>query len=575
MTKGYDPPRIDPELHRLAEEIIRRNEASSKEAVEDVSSEEIRRIFHELRVHQIELEMQNVQLREAQAALETSQARYFDLYDMAPVGYCTVSEKGLILEANLKAATLLGVTRSQLAGQPISPGFIHKEDRGDYYLLHNRLFETGEPQAYELRMVKPDGTVFWVHLSNSLAKDENGSPLCRIVLIDITARKQADDALRQSEKALYEREQRLQLFIEHAPAALAMFDREMRYLSVSRRWLNDYGPRDRDLRGQSLYEVFDLPERWKEAHRRGLAGEVLRVEDDCFERPDGSVRCICWEIRPWLDISGDIGGIVIFTEDVTKRKKVEQQLQTYNDDLERRVEQRTHELKLTQAQMLHSEKLAAIGQLSASIAHEFNNPLQGIMNILKGLKRRAILEDDDKELLDLAISESHRMKNLIRSLQDFNRPSSSKKTLMDVHASIDSLLLLCKSDFKRKRISTVLNYAERLPQIRAVPDQIKQVFLNLLNNAADACQKQSRVITISTWQVEQRVAVAIQDTGVGIKPEKIDLIFQPFYTTKSDVKGTGLGLSVCHGIVQHHQGEIRVESEPEKGSTFTVLLPAV
>ena len=119
----------------------------------------------------------------------------------------------------------------------------------------------------------------------------------------------------------------------------------------------------------------------------------------------------------------------------------------------------------------------------------------------------------------------------------------------------------------------MLNYAERLPQILAVPDQIKQVFLNLLTNAADACLQPGGVITISTRQEGERVAVAIKDTGVGIKPEHMELIFQPFYTTKPEVKGTGLGLSVCHGIVQSHHGEIRVESQPGKGSTFTVLLP--
>jgi signal transduction histidine kinase len=241
--------------------------------------------------------------------------------------------------------------------------------------------------------------------------------------------------------------------------------------------------------------------------------------------------------------------------------------------LERRVEQRTLELQETQQQYLHSEKLSAIGKLSASIAHEFNNPLQGIMSILKGLKKRAILEEEDRGLLDAAISESERIKNLIRSLQDFNRPSSGKKAVLDVQQIIDSLLLLCKSDFKNKSISVVLNYAEGLPLIQAVPDQIKQVFLNLLTNAADACVKPGGVITISTWQEEKRIAVAIKDTGLGIESEKIDLIFQPFYTSKPTAKGTGLGLSISHGIIQSHRGEIRVESKSNGGSTFTVLLP--
>ncbi|MGW8156985.1 MAG: ATP-binding protein [Desulfoprunum sp.] len=252
----------------------------------------------------------------------------------------------------------------------------------------------------------------------------------------------------------------------------------------------------------------------------------------------------------------------------------EKQLQAINYDLERRVERRTRELQETQRQYLHAEKLAAIGRLSASIAHEFNNPLQGIMSILNGLKKRAILEEEDRELLNAAIDESKRIKDLISSLREFNRPSSGRKVVMDVQKSIDSLLLLQESDFRSKRIAVVLNYAERLPQIMAVQDQIEQVFLNLLANAADACPPSGGVITISTRREDQRVAVAISDTGIGIRPEQMDLLFQPFYTTKPEVKGTGLGLSICYGIVQHHQGEIRVDSQPGNGSTFTVVLPA-
>jgi PAS domain S-box-containing protein len=148
-----------------------------------------------------------------------------------------------------------------------------------------------------------------------------GEKPCVIVVgAEITERKLAEEKLVESQ-------QQLQLFIEHAPAALAMFDDKMRYLHVSRRWMADFGLGDRDLFGLSHYDVFpEVPERWKDAHRRGLAGEVMRGEADPFERIDGSVQWVRWEIRPWEDAEGKVGGIVIFCEDITERRQAEELL---------------------------------------------------------------------------------------------------------------------------------------------------------------------------------------------------------------------------------------------------------
>ncbi|TVR03317.1 MAG: PAS domain-containing protein [Desulfovibrionales bacterium] len=150
------------------------------------SPEAIQQMFHELRVHQIELEMQNEELRTAQAEIEAGRARYFDLYDLAPVGYVTVSEKGLILEANLTAATLLGLSRGVLVRQRISR-FILKEDQDIYYLHRKTLFETGEPQEWELRLMKPDGALFWAHLTGTIAQAEDGGTVSRVTTPRVTS----------------------------------------------------------------------------------------------------------------------------------------------------------------------------------------------------------------------------------------------------------------------------------------------------------------------------------------------------------------------------------------------------
>ena len=154
-------------------------------------------LTHELKVHQVELEMQNEELRRAQAALETARARYFDLYDLAPVGYVTLSEKELIQEANLTAASLLGVTRTQLVQQPLSH-FVCPEDQDDYYRFRQQFTSspaptaTGASRTCELRMARPDGTVLWVRLDATKAQDDSDAPVHRVILSDVTERKQLE-----------------------------------------------------------------------------------------------------------------------------------------------------------------------------------------------------------------------------------------------------------------------------------------------------------------------------------------------------------------------------------------------
>ena len=197
MTRKDDRPGDAAELRRRAEEMDRGRAAQAPDNLEALSPEEIRRTLHELRVHQIELELQNEELRQAQAELDAARARYFDLYDLAPVGYCTVSEQGLILEANLTAAALLGVARSALVQQPLT-SFILPEDQDIYYLYRKQLPEAGAPQACELRMVEADGTAFWARLEATVAEAAGGAPVCRVVMSDITERKRTEEALQKA-----------------------------------------------------------------------------------------------------------------------------------------------------------------------------------------------------------------------------------------------------------------------------------------------------------------------------------------------------------------------------------------
>ena len=185
-------------LRKRAEEIAL---AKASRLPEAVSLEETQKIIHELRVHQIELEMQNDELHRTQVKLDIERERYFDFYNMAPVGYLTISEQGLILEANLTAATLLGRNRVELDKQPVSH-FILKKDQDIYYQHFKQLFKSGKPQTCELRMVKKDNTVFWALLATTPLQDVNGNSICRIVLSDITGLKQIEEEIKLKNEEL-------------------------------------------------------------------------------------------------------------------------------------------------------------------------------------------------------------------------------------------------------------------------------------------------------------------------------------------------------------------------------------
>ena len=199
------------ELRRLAEASYLKNAPAVPEDAAALPPGELKSVLHELRVHQIQLEMQNEELRRAQAEMDAQRACYFDLYDLAPVGYLTISDKGLVAQGNLTAAALLGAPRNTLAGRPFSQ-FILKEDQDSYYLHLKQLLETGEPQAIELRLVKKDGTGFWAQLQANAAAAA-GAPGCRLAFSDITARKQAELQKAVLMAALEEKERELANFL--------------------------------------------------------------------------------------------------------------------------------------------------------------------------------------------------------------------------------------------------------------------------------------------------------------------------------------------------------------------------
>jgi PAS domain S-box-containing protein len=289
------------------------------------------------------------------------------------------------------------------------------------------------------------------------------------------------------------------------------------------------------------------------------------------QRKDGTLYPV--EVRLQLSHAEVWPVFVAIVQDITEKKKTEEELSLHRHHLEELVMQRTADLESTHLQLLHAEKLSATGKMAASMAHEFNNPIYGIRNVLEKIMRRVQMEDNNKRFIQLAIQECDRVTMLIRKVLDFHSPSTDEKEWIDVHESIDDMILMIQKRFSVCDIHLTKEYAADMPNIEAVPDQFKQVVLNILQNAEEAIPGGGGRVTITTSAGNGMAQIQIKDTGTGIFPQVMKNIFDPFFTTKPSVKGTGLGLSVAFGIIKKHKGEIRVDSQPGRGATFTICLP--
>ena len=291
-----------------------------------LSPEETQHVLHELRVHQIELEMQNEELRRAQAALDTVRAHYFDLYDLAPIGYITLTEMGVIQEANLTVATLLGVARAELVKQPLSR-FIHPDFHDQYYRHRHRkqFLDSGTSQACELRMVQKDGTQFWASLSATATQDSDGVTFCRVVINDITERRQAEEKLLTGEAHLrIISDNTYNWEYWRAP------DGKYIWVSPSCKAISGYGPeeftKDEPL---SILEIVHPEDRgiWKEHLKELDKQQHLRRELEFrIIKPSGDVVWINHICKSIFSKEGVFLGRRVCNRDITERKTVEQAL---------------------------------------------------------------------------------------------------------------------------------------------------------------------------------------------------------------------------------------------------------
>lgn len=349
-------------------------------------------------------------------------------------------------------------------------------------------------------------------------------------------------------------EARMRTLVRHTPAAVAMFDRQMRYIMTSERWLKDYNLKESDIIGKSHYEIFPeilgMPE-WLEHHQRVMKGETLSLDEDAWVRPDGRTEWIRWALYPWRDSDGYIGGITMFTELITDQKRAQSELMRTNTALEEFAYVVSHDLK---APVRH------MGMCAEFLEQAYGNSF----------------DEEGRKFLRIIVDGSAKMRGMIESLLDYARIGAKpddfrdvdlEKVLESARANLTASISECGADVQ----------SGRLPTVRGVESELLRVFQNLLENAIKyRAHNMKPVIRIDAVKNDNFWKISVADNGIGIDPrfaDKIFMLFQRLHGDDSPYGGQGIGLSICQRIVRYHGGEIHLDRSYTGGSRFVLTLP--
>ena len=462
-----------------------------------------------------------------------------------------------VLSANQATSDLTGLTREQIEGRRCYEIF-HGTDAPPESCPMEALLRDGYAGTMEMTL-DAFGRVFLISCTPVL--DEEGRVEKVIhVATDITDRKRAEKRLQVSE-------QRYRTLFENAALGIYHTTPDGRILATNKavvRMLGFSSFGDLSVRNleQEGYEAGYPRDEFKRLMERD--GQVAGLES-AWKRQDGSTVYVRESARATRDGSGRVVRYEGTLEDIT----AEREAKRARDEIE--------------AQLVQAQKLESVGTLASGVAHEINNPLTGIINYGELIERR-VSDETLREYAAGVVREGNRVAEIVRSLLEFSRPASERRTPAAIGDVVDSTLRLVEASLRRDGIRLEKRIPDNVPLVRCRSHQMQQVLLNLLINARDALNerfpgvREEKAIRLSVESVvryrQSWVQLIVEDHGVGIPPTVRDRVFDPFFTTKPRDKGTGLGLSVSYGIVRDHGGTMRVESDENVYTRFTVELPA-
>ncbi|MFZ0927344.1 MAG: PAS domain-containing protein [Syntrophobacteraceae bacterium] len=555
-------------LRRRAEE---RSREGAAETALTTAEQGYQGLVHELQVHQIELEMQNEELRMAQGQLSESLAKYSDLYDFAPVGYVTLNRDGLILEANLTFAAQLGIERGRLVDTPFWL-YAAAPDRGKFRSHLDQVLKTNERRTCELRLQRPNGSECYVQLDSIRILNVDGAELCRTSVTDISIRKEA-------EKELVRVHEELERRVEERTAELSENERKYRKLSQEFQTL---------LNAISDTLILLSPEMEVLWTNRGNTSESNKVVSDavgqycykllhdsvpseespitrCFDTAEKEVAVVTHngavlDIRafPIKEAEG-VSGVLLLVSDITEKMAM-------------------------QAEAMQAGHMASLGELAAGVAHEINNPITGIINYGQILINECSPESMEKDIGERIVKEGERIGRIVKSLLTYVRDGLEEKKPTRLPAILEDSIILIQAQIRKEGIDLRIDLPHDLPEVDANFQQIQQGFINVINNARYALNEkypgrhENKMLQIAGEKViisdRLYVRIVFHDQGVGIPAHQLSMLTRPFFSTKPFGKGTGLGLNITQRIITDHGGQLSFESAKGEFTRVIIDLPA-
>ncbi len=367
-------------------------------------------------------------------------------------------------------------------------------------------------------------------------------------------------ALRRSQEALQQSERKYRMVFNAARDSALVLNGDGKIIDVSQGAEKLYGHAAADMLGRDMTD-FITPS-YTDLFRQRFSGfKQLQHADEEIQvlRSDGSTVDVWCKCSPYTDAQGNFDGVLVFDREITG-------------------------IKLLREQLIRSERLAATGQLAASIAHEINSPLQGVIGLIDVMKKTHGTDRKLQKNLALLEGAFDSIRKTVKNLLDLNRPGKHLLQRVDINRVIEDTLALMRSDLKKKKVQHRLELDPQLPGVTGTPQQISQIIMNLVNNAVEAIGAAVPIenssaskwlegeIIFRTYRQDNHVVIEVSDNGPGIAEDDLNHIFDPFYSSKKKL-GMGIGLSICHGIVEEYHGTIKARNTLEGGAVLTVELP--